>query len=167
MSDKRIEDVIRDALYDDARKNALDFVAYLREHEIPIEESENYWEIKYKNECVCFIWINGADEAPGPWTIWSVQEPDSWAAWGDHGYVDVPMDERIKEIAWKNVNVCGNCGGCENQGGRRKTVLGKEFNHLCSSTMAFTCPDAETLECTKKMIEIRIGDILRGKSHDF
>lgn len=168
MSNKRIEDVISDVLTDDAQKNALNFVAYLRANEIPFEESENYWEVKYKDECVCFLWVSGTDDIPGPWTIWSAQVPGSWATWadGEHSseeFVDIPMDERIREIAWANVNVCGNCGGCDNVGGRRKMVLGKEFDNLCNSTMAFTNPDAEALECAKKIIDIRIGEILKGR----
>ncbi len=162
MAKKRIEEVINTVLKGDAQQNALDFVAYLRDSEIPIEESESYWEIRYMDECVCFIWINGSDDLPGPWTIWSAQIPGTWAAWGDYEYIDFPLDERIKETAWKNVNVCGNCGDCSNVGGIRKTVLGKEFDNLCNSTMAFTNPDAEALKCAKKMVEIRKNDILKN-----
>lgn len=164
MAVRGIENVIKDVLKYDAQKNALDFVTYLRSIDIPIEdESENYWEIKYKNECVCFMWISGSDDLPGPWTIWSAQVPGTWATWGNCKYVDFPIDEHIKEIAWRNVNVCGKCGGCDNIGGLRKTVLGKEFDDLCNSTMAFTNPDIEALECAKKMVDIRINDILKNK----
>lgn len=164
MPGKRIEVVAGDVLKGDTQKNALDFITYLRSIEIPIEEeSENYWEVKYKDECICFIWINGAEEIPGPWTIWSAQVPGTWAAWGNCEYVDFPLDEHVKEVAWKNVNVCGNCGGCSNVGGIHKTVLGKEFDDLCNSTMAFTNPDAEALKCAKKMVEIRKNDILKAK----
>jgi hypothetical protein len=166
MPNKRIEDVINDLLKGDAQKNALDFVAHLRASEIPLEESENYWEVKYQDESVCFLFITGADDAPGPWTVWSDQAPGTWAAWpdGEHSgeYVDFPIDGRIWEIAWANVNPCGGCGG-DCSPGMRKIVLGKAFDNLCKSTMAFTDPDAEALDCAKKMIDIRIGDILRNR----
>lgn len=76
--------------------------------------------------------------------------------------MDFPLDKNLKEVAWKNVNACGNCGGCSNVGGIRKTVLGKEFDRLCNSTMAFTNPDSEVLKCAKKMVEIRKNDILKN-----
>lgn len=167
MSDKRIEDVIGGVLKGESQKNALDFVAYLRMNGIPLEEAENYWEVKYNNETVCFVWVDGSDEVPGPWTIWSAQVPGAWATWsdGEHKgeYVPFPIDEHIREIAWANVNVCGNCGGCNNPSGMRKTVLGREFDNLCNSTMAFTNPDIEALNCAKKMIDIRKSEILKGR----
>ncbi len=156
MSNKRIEAVINDVLNGDTQKNALDFVAYLRANEIPLDEAENYWEVKYKDECVCFIWINGSDEMPGPWTIWSAQVHGTWNT-------DINLDKQTKEIAWANVNVCGNCGDCSNVGGMRKMILGKEFDNLCNSAMAFTNPDVDALECAKKMVETRIIDILKNK----
>lgn len=165
MSAKKIEDVICDALKNDTKRNALDFVAYLQAKEIPLDESENYWEVNYKGKNVCSLWVNGSDDIPGPWTIWSAQEPDSWADWpddeSDRKYAVPEVDERIKEIAWANVNVCGNCGGCENPGGRRKTVLGKGFDNLCNSTMQFVNPSDDALTCAKKMIDVRINDILK------
>lgn len=162
MAGKRMEEWIKEVLQGDAQKNALDFAAFLREKNAVIPEAETYWEIKYNGDCVCFLWIDGADGIPGPWTIWSAQVPGTWAAWGGRNYEDFPLDQRMKEIAWENVNVCGNCGGCGNVGGTRKTVLGKEFEHLCNSTMAFTAPNAEALECAKKMVEMRLKDIRKG-----
>ena len=66
------------------------------------------------------------------------------------------MDESIKEIAWKHVDICSNCGGCKNSGGNRKTIFGKEFDNVCVTPMRFENPDAKTVECVKKLIEIRI-----------
>lgn len=165
MANKRIEDVINDILKGDTKKNALDFAAYLRKKEIPLEESENYWEVKYKDKCVCFILIINSDDAPGPWTIWSDQEPGTWSKWSSEGeiseYEDFSVDKHTKEIAWANINFCANCGnGCNP--GRSKTILGKRFNNVCSSAMAFTNPDADALECAKKMVDIRINDILNN-----
>ena len=164
MSEKSIENVISKVLKGDSQKKAMEFVSYLKANEVPIGKSENYWEIKYNNECVCYVWISGTEELPGPWTIWSAQVPGTWAVWDDVDYIDFPIDERTKQVAWANVNVCGNCGdtNCLNPGGKRKTVLGREFNNLCSSTMAFTNPNTEALNCAKKMITVRIDDILKN-----
>lgn len=158
MSAQRIESVINNVLTGDARVNSLDFIAYLRANGISPGESESYWEIKHRDECVCYLLIDGSDEAPGPWTIWSDQAPGTWIAWADGEHADVSLDEHIKEVAWANVNPCGNCGG-DCSPGKRKTVLGKTFDHLCASALAFTNPSAEMLACAKKMIEARISDI--------
>ena len=64
----------------------------------------------------------------------------------------------MKEIAWANVDICGNCGYCA--GGTRKTIFGREFDKVCITPMSFLSPDDETLACVKKLIEIRKNDIL-------
>jgi len=146
VSKRIIEDVINDTLSGEGQKNALGFAAYLRTNERPLEESENYWEIKHKGDPLCFLWVDGSDKKPGPWTIWSSGE-----------YADFPVDEHIKEIAWANVNPCGSCGG-DCSSGKRKTIFGKEFDNLCNSAMAFTNPDAVALECAKKLVQVRLSD---------
>lgn len=164
MSAMKIEDAITTVLNEEAQKNALDFVAHMRAKGVSIDESETYWEIKYKGKCLCFMWIDGSDNLPGPWTIWSNQEPGSWATWGENASdfnTNIPVDDHIKEIAWKNVSFCGNCGECETNG-MSKIVLGKEFDNLCKSTMAFTNPNKEELACAKKMIDVRMKDIDNG-----
>lgn len=165
MSVQKVEDVIKDVLKDDAQKNALDFIAYLRANDIPVEESDNYWEIKYKDKCVCFIFIDGSDEKPGPWTIWSDQESGTWITWSvednSSERENFSVDDHIKELAWANVNFCASCGG-ECSPGKSKTILGKVFDNLCNSAIAFTNPDAEALDCAKNMVDIRISDILKN-----
>jgi len=160
MPEQRIENFICEVLTGDAQKNALEFVAYLRANEMLFERGKGYWEnklywlIKYKNEYVCFILINAPDEKPDLWTIWSDDSDSNW-------FEDFPLDEHMKEIAWKNVDFCVNCGGnCSP--GKRKTIFGKEFNNVCRTTMKFTNPDVEELEFMKKMVVIRKYDILRN-----
>jgi hypothetical protein len=155
-----IVDAINNVLKGDAQKNALDFVAYLMASEMLFERGKGYWEdkiywmIKYKDEYVCFILINGSEdktETEG-WTIWSDDSDSNW-------FSNFPLDEQLKEIAWKNVDVCTNCGGCGNPGGTHKTIFGKEFDNICITTMKFINPDAEALKCVKKMVEIRKNNI--------
>lgn len=77
---------------------------------------------------------------------------------GDEGG-DVPaVDERTREAAWAHINRCASCGG-DCSPGKRKVVLGKAFEGLCGSALAFNDPDAEALACAKKMVDARIGDI--------
>ena len=167
MSKQNFEAVINETLKDDTKKNALDFITYLGTDEMSYTHSDFCWDVRYKDESVCFIMIGGfEDKQLNHWVIWSDQVPGSWANWDDGenngGYVDFPVDEHIKELAWANVNICGRCGG-ECSPGKRKTVLGKEFDNLCQSAIVFTNPDAETMECAKKMIDARKGDILKQK----
>ena len=140
-----LEGGMRDLLRGDALKNALDFAAYLKANDMA--HTGVHCEVSCQGKCVCFLYIDGKQRAPGPWTIWTAGEYDSECG-------DVPMDARMKEIAWANVNVCGDCGaGCSS--GSRKTILGKEFDNVCGAVMAFNDPDAETLECVKKLLEMR------------
>ena len=161
MPEQQIENYIADVLTGDAQKNALGFATYLRASEMQFERGTGYWEdklywlIKYKTDYVCFILINGSEDRSEPegWVIWSDDSGSNW-------FEDFPLDEHMKEIAWKHVDICGNCGDCGNPGGSRKTIFGKEFNNVCRTTMRFINPDVEALECAKKMVELRKNDIL-------
>ena len=159
MPEQRIENFIGEILTGDAQQNALEFVEYLRANEMLFERCRNgcwenkpYWLIKYQNEYVCFVLINGYEE--GHWTIWSNDSDSNW-------FEDFPLDEHIKEIVWKNIDFCVKCNGDCSQG-KRKTIFGKEFNDVCRTTMRFVNPDAETLKCVKKMVEIIKKDILNN-----
>ena len=163
MPEQQIEKLIREVLSEEAQANALTFVACLKEHEMLFERGGGYWEdkfywmIRYKGEYVCFILLNSSDnkdESAG-WTIWS---DDS----GSGGLADFPLDEHMNEIIWKNVDVCGHCGGCKNIGGRRRTILGRDFDNVCITALKFVNPDAVAVECAKKVAEIRKDEILRN-----
>ena len=162
MSKQRIENFAIEIFSENAQKEALGFIAYLRKNEMLFERGEDYWKdklywtIRYKGECVCFILINDSEdktEAEG-WTVWSDDSDSNW-------FADVPLDEYIRKIAWENVDFCVNCGSCKNPGGTCKMIFGKNFDHVCITAMKFVNPDAETLECIEKMIEIRKNDILK------
>ena len=113
--------------------------------------------VKYKSEYVCFVLINGNEDETEPesLTIWSDDSGSDW-------FENFPLDEHIKEIAWKNVDICANCGSCKSQDGTRKTIFGKEFDNVCRTTMRFDNPDSEAVECMKKMVEIRKNDIINN-----
>ena len=160
MPEQNIEYFIDTTLTGETRRNALEFAAYLRANDMLFVRGKGYWEdklywmITYKDEYVCFILLNGSgsEEIFAPWTIWSDDSDSNW-------FADFPIDEHTKEIAWEHVDFCGNCGGCDNPGGSRKTIFGKEFNNVCITTMRFINPDIEVLECVKKMVEIRKNDV--------
>jgi hypothetical protein len=148
-TDPQIEDAIHELLSGETKKHALDFVTYLREIEMPPDDlpEGNVWTVSYKGaEGVCHILINGAAQYPGPWTIWPDSEYD-----GAPEYIMV--DENLKKTAWEYIKTCSNCGGCGP--GKRKTILGKEFDNVCNAAMEFTDPDAEALDCIKNLMILR------------
>ena len=146
MAEQKFEDVINEALNGDLQKNALDFVKYLRDNEMTVAGAK----VSYKGNAMCYMHLDGEDEEPGPWTIWSE---------GDYSgeSTDFPIDERMKEIAWEHVNICGSCGSCKP--GKRKTIFGKEFDNVCNADIAFYKPNAEELECVIKLLDMRKSDI--------
>ena len=156
-----IENSIMEILNGEARKNALNFAAYLRANGMLFERGKGYWAdkhyymIKYNGEYVCFILINGGEDNTEPegWVVWS---DDSGADW----FACATPDEHLKETAWKNIDVCANCGGCKHPGGRRRTIFGKAFDNVCLTAMSFNNPNARTLEYVKKIIELRKSAIL-------
>jgi len=162
MPEQKIENTIDEVLTGDTHKNAQEFVSYLRTNEMFFEKGKGYWEdkpywmIKYYDEYVCFILINVSKDKT---------EPEGWIIWSDDSdsncYADFPLGEDVKEIIWKNLDFCANCGGCKTPGGSHKTIFGKDFENVCITTVKFINPDGEDLECVKKMVEIRKNDILR------
>ena len=157
MPKQSIERHIEETLAGETRKNALDFVAFLRAADMQFYRDKNgywsdklYWWIKYDDEYFCFILINGYDN--GHWVIW-FEDGDSDC------FADFSVDESTKVIAWANVDIFkGDCGGgqCE---GLRKVIFGKEFESLYRTLMCFTNPDTEAVECMKKLAKIRKCDI--------
>ncbi|MCL2406953.1 MAG: hypothetical protein FWC95_03405 [Defluviitaleaceae bacterium] len=146
---KKIEDIINATLKSNAQKNALDFIAHLQEDEkfsfSKDENDDGKWWIKCYNNLVCEVQIKPADDSPESWNVW---------VYGDCiGTHDFHVSEALKAIAWKNITTCGDCGaGCAP--GRSKNVLGKEFNNICQSTLAFPNPEKDALDCLKKVVTV-------------
>jgi len=63
---------------------------------------------------------------------------------------------KLKAFALAHVNIC-TTGHCAGSPGVRKTILGKEFNNVCTSEVAFFAPGTGTLQNVMKMIEIWIN----------
>jgi hypothetical protein len=160
MPNKTIEDVINDVLKNETKENALELIAHVRLYEKPEQFSismhdgkdESGWNVSNLG----FIFINGSDDFPGPWTMW-VQANNI----GEHS--ELPVDEHIKEFAWSHVSPCGNCGaGCNT--GTRTTVFGKIFENVCQHNLMFNNPDAETVSNIMKILDIKKRDVLTNIS---
>ena len=165
MSKITIEDVINKVFTEDKLKNALDFAAHLRALDLPLkefdkEEKRYFFDIEYKGTMLCYIHIGKAI------TVYSSQVPCSWIYWGegDVEYAEPDVDEIIKKAAWKKVRKCKDCG-CGAAPGKRKKILGKEFDNVCVSALGFRRPTAPAdWECIKQMISSMKDDIDRNTS---
>ena len=159
MSEQRIEDFIVKILSGGEKKNAIDFVEFLRANNMQFERSTTnywadklYWYVKFQDEFVGFILVNGYC------SVGDETEPEGWIFWSDNYnsdlFADFSPDEHTKEIAWKHVDF-GNCGG-----GITVKLFGKEFAPVCNgTTFRFNNPNSEELDCVKKLVEIRKSDI--------
>ena len=142
-NNQKFEAKINDVLTGDTLKNALDFAAFLSANEMIV----NGAEVSHDDMVVCYMHIDGKAELPGPWTIWTDGDYSSEPE-------DFTVDEHLKEIARANVNKCADCGaGCSP--GKCKVIFGKEIDNVCGASMAFNNPDTATLECVKRLLEMR------------
>lgn len=142
-----------------AKRVASEFVAFLRARNVEFYQDlgsawkdKIYYWVKQGEECLCFLAFQDPDEPENQWTVWS-DECDSYAA-------EIPEDE-IRNIAWRHIDFCGHCGSCK--GGTQKTVFGRTFDRVCGCTFRVDNPTEEDLPFLKKMIELRIRDIVAAK----
>lgn len=142
------EDKIKSMLHGAAQAHALQFARYAEANNMVYGE---HGDIRYRDTCICYTHVDGLQQMPGPWTIWTEGDYDALCD-------DIPMDQEMLAVAWEHVNHCGNCGsGCNP--GKRRTILGRTFDDVCSAVMAFTDPDAKALACVTKLLDMRKREI--------
>ena len=134
-----LENEITSKLSGEMQKNVLDFVAFLRGLGMT-NHAEHTSAFEYKGEWVCILIIND-----GGWMLFDNPLTKN--------FDDFPLDEQLKEFALAHVNIC-TTGHCASSPGVRKTILGKEFDNVCTSEVAFFDPDTVTLQNVMRMIEI-------------
>ena len=144
-----LERHMKHVLSGDALKNALNFTEWLKANEMA--HTGVHCEVHCKGKCACYLLVDRKN-----WTIWTEGEYDQDRS-------DIPMDARMKAIAWVNVSRCVSCGNSCSPG-NTKIIFGKEFANVCNAVMMFQNPDAETLECVKKLVKLRKQAILRSQS---
>ena len=147
------EDRIKSKITGDSLKNALDFVAFLRENDISLDYNASESGYGGWNGAVggCvgnsigYVTFNGDAGGVGPWTFWLNS--------CDYNCSD-SADDDFKAAIWAFASPCGKCN--ENwekcMGSGKKTILGKEFENQCHSPLIFINPNAETLEYMKKFL---------------
>lgn len=137
---------------------ALDFISFLIDNDMEFEraggywENQSYWYIKYNNEYVCYILVNGTSDEKrfAPLTVWTDDSNSHW-------YSDCKLENSIKNIAISHIDICEKCGACN--GGTTKNIFGKQYDNICRTTFRFINPDLDELKCLKKLILLRKSTI--------
>ena len=146
-----IEDVINETVKE--KHLALDFVGFIRAHKMtPAWASKNAWKVSYKGQVLCYIRTAGT--APyhnlddGSWHI-------GFAVYSDYIY-NVSVPEGAVKMIWDKVRHCKRCANCIPA--NHLTINGREFGNVCHQWLVIKNPDAEGLECVKKLVEaIRVS----------
>lgn len=156
---KSISKLINDTFAADYKEYVLNFISFLNSQSMIFErlygywKNQNYYVVKYNDECVFYILINGVeDEAEfSPLTIWT---DDS----SHNCYEQVSLCEDLKRTVWNHIDNCVHCGSCS--GGTVKTIFGREFNNVCRTSMRFINPDKKEFDLIKKLAQIRKDEIV-------
>ncbi|MCL2364097.1 MAG: hypothetical protein FWC71_05485 [Defluviitaleaceae bacterium] len=149
-----IEKAINDHLKGEAQENAQDFIAYLQANGVAFHESDNgFWHPTYKGKNLFTLNVEVSDNGDASFDALINDLPSTWED------ESVSINERTKEIIWKNVRPCEitDCGDCSP--GITKNIFGKVFNNLCGSFLGIYNPDAETYNCLKQLFDGLKDDI--------
>jgi len=157
MSEK-IEDAINDNLKGEVQKNALELIAYLRKNKMnPVNTSKNGWKISSKACVVCYIWLDSNTSALTINPFIGEYEPDS-------------LSDDLREIVYskkKQGTACEVChvisGDGYNCSYKIKAVFGKDYHDACARSITFINPNANEIECIKKLLELRKDTVKNGK----
>ncbi len=156
MDSNIIDDILRE-LDAEEQETALAFVRILQKAHLTFHrDTSPYWKdkiyywVQSGEDCVCFIAIKDPDEKENHWTIWS----DDMAF---DGHFCTLVDESVRDMAWRFVDFCGQCGSCG--GGRHKVIFGKDFDGVCGCTFRIDNPGADTLPFLEAMVSLRLCEL--------
>lgn len=145
-----IEDVVGDFLEGETLKNAMEFIAFLRDNNMnPRWSSANGWRVTgKKSKPICYIQLGGTKYA---WM--SYLKVGDWVIGELEGFERKYLDEFIscdemKEFVWANIKPCNRCSSC---GPRSGTYIGKAYGECCG--LRIINPDAKGVELAKKLVE--------------
>ena len=151
---QKIEDLISDFLNGDMKTNALQFIAWLREHKITItKNSEGAYTFKIMGKSSGRIFIAKDNFVVEPYVNYKNKE------------VDVLIENfGMQDVIWDSLFFCRrcaphNCASKTNESkddfiGFKRIVFGKQFNNLCQSEgIRYKYPDEKTIDFIKTIIE--------------
>ena len=135
------ENAINKMLTGDAKKNALDFAAFLRANHLPLElVGCDGWNVYVKGVNTAFLAVNG-------------EKNEFFIVLHVFRY-DGPVDDDLREFTWAHVFLCPGCGSetfCDESRNRR-IILGREYESTCQSPLVFINLNAKDLEKAKKLL---------------
>ena len=148
----KIDEIIPIYLDGESKQSLIELLEFCRVNEIKAKWSAtNRWKFVYKKSGVGMIYIgarpclpNGRDYKKNQWFI-TVNIAE-----------DFVIRENLTEVIHKNVLLCVR--GQKNCLKREiSTVLGKEYINACNAAGSmYANPNAESLECIKRILKFRI-----------
>ena len=151
--EKTITEQIQKKLKGEMQKNALDFIAFMRENEIlPREPDANCYDGP-GGAFVCVLCVYPHEKKIG-WTIFMGSYDCALCCEENQDY---PIDENLKEFVWTHVSTCGHFSsggkhcGCGGQPGKSIKLFGREFHNACHSILYFRNAEGEELEKAKRL----------------
>jgi len=162
----KVEDVINEVLTGDVCEKALDFVAFLRENKLMTPWSAtNSWKIRFKGKDVGFMSTYGTAAyrglAENSWQICFTAHKfaNDDAVYGEQ----CTLNESQKNMVWSMLRNCQKHPYLCNPG-KSMTVFGKKLDNVCHQWLFLVNPDAEALDCVKKMILLFVISISSGNA---
>jgi len=158
-----IEDVIPECLDGDMKKNALDFVAYLRANKMkPVHDRINTWKATCKGKVIFYINLRQTETHQNNRTPFWDGKYWNMRIYLDHMnlYEKQIIDEGMQNLIWDNLNYCKKCVGADGVNKPKLctktiTVLGKEINNFgCWPLICAHNPDEATINGIKRLLEL-------------
>jgi len=147
-----IEEVITYCLYGELYKTALNFVAYMRENNMPFKLCTSTTRVQ-KIENIGYIFMYGPDD----WMHSDKHKLGDAPYWGINTslvvqHEDIIINEGLQNLFWDKTIHCINCDdSCA--GAKDVTLLGKCFVNVCFRTKIhdFYNPTGATLDGLKQL----------------
>ena len=142
-----VEEILQQALSGEVLTSALDFISFLRQHDLPpLAVGKNSWQVPYQGEILCNLWL--AEEL----------DPVSVFVWPYYDGKEPPegftFEEPLQRTAIAHVNYC-TTGHCDQSPGLTQVIFGQSFEKVCTAPIAFINPDQEAIACAKRLVEMR------------
>ena len=164
----KIEDHVRTALSGDLQKNALDYIAYMKENGITLDSNLPYspdtpdgkvYYYNFGSDNGLFI-VLVIEPGERGWTVCIGSTNNNLTGSEYQSRAKFPADEKVKEFAWEHTRICqhfrtnGKECGCGNQPGMYITLFGKEIDNNCNGNIEINNPSGEALEMTKRLTDL-------------
>jgi len=143
-----VEGMIEERLSGEAKKLALDIVAYVQSHKKKLRNKHERWDATYKGERLFTISLR-SDK-------WFIVTP---VTFDDMFFVYIER-EGFKELLWDNLQHCFGCDFDRQNCGNivDLTACGRKFERICNNKLVFRNPDASDILLARKVIEYRINN---------